>query len=925
MADSRSRSRTARKSPQRRRSAAAQNGEVGFEGGRGIRDPLIWVEAAAVMLLVARVLVPTEGAVQGDSLWITLLWFPVAAVWMLFRHSSSSFSPTTSPPPRETSRGRWTFRPGRVLEAGVVLLVTGHLLATAGVFLHGGDRRAAVNLLWEWVALATAWYVLRSLLAGSTFRRQLLRVMLALVVATSTYGLWQHFVWYPQTAVQYTSLRTELDELLQNPAPTAAELRRRQELQNRLTERQIPLDGPARALWENRLTASTEPFGTFALANTFGGFLAGWLFLLATTTLVPQMLAGPLGSSPASSDAAAAGAGSFRHTLIPAGMLLLVVACLLLTKSRTAWVGTAAGTLFVVLALIRGLAMRPKQQQLSDSRSGAPASTAAAPDVSPLPPAGTVGRSRWQRLAGGAIVFFAVIAPLALSRLDSQVVSQAFLSLRYRLQYWQGALGVIRESPWLGVGPGNFRAHYLAYKLPESSEEIADPHNLLLDIWCSGGLTAVAGLCLVLLAAGGLCLRVLRSGPGRPESTPTDAGNAEAAHWPAVPAGHSRQDRQGGRHIAVPNAAIVGGSCSFLLILLFRELFQGGTEPAEWCLFAAWAVFVALLGNSSNHPDLLSVGSLGGAIALMVHLCGAGGIEMPAVVQSLLLLLLVASTTAASAESTQTATAVPAGTSVKREATAIGRANGGRLPAAAGAMLCLVLAACCWASATGPEWQRRIETQLGDAELMQTGRVQVAELHYRRAAVLDPLSPDPVARLAEVAFRRWAMDTEAAPARFEDAVRLQKLAIRQEPHGPAGWRRLGDFYLARARRTKQTEHAELAAAAYASAVERYPAYAALRASFAQALQLAGHSDEAARQAREALRLDDINRREGHRDKLLKDAQRRELQRFPPPDHHNATRAGFSPSHAVSSTVPQPSRDRRGRRHVAFRPVRAAGS
>ena len=47
---------------------------------------------------------------------------------------------------------------------------------------------------------------------------------------------------------------------------------------------------------------------------------------------------------------------------------------------------------------------------------------------------------------------------------------------------------------WWGVGPGNFAGPYVKYKLPEASEEILDPHNLLLEVWTTGGFWAVAGL-----------------------------------------------------------------------------------------------------------------------------------------------------------------------------------------------------------------------------------------------------------------------------------------------------------------------------------------------------------------------------------------------------------------------------------------------
>ena len=50
-----------------------------------------------------------------------------------------------------------------------------------------------------------------------------------------------------------------------------------------------------------------------------------------------------------------------------------------------------------------------------------------------------------------------------------------------------------------GVGPGNFRAAYLPYKLPESSEEILDPHNLFLEVWATAGFWAFVALVLALI------------------------------------------------------------------------------------------------------------------------------------------------------------------------------------------------------------------------------------------------------------------------------------------------------------------------------------------------------------------------------------------------------------------------------------------
>ena len=71
---------------------------------------------------------------------------------------------------------------------------------------------------------------------------------------------------------------------------------------------------------------------------------------------------------------------------------------------------------------------------------------------------------------------------------------RASKSFGYRLQYWQSSLQMIADHPLVGCGPGNFQNVYTQYKLPEASEEVADPHNFLLEIWATAGTPAHAGL-----------------------------------------------------------------------------------------------------------------------------------------------------------------------------------------------------------------------------------------------------------------------------------------------------------------------------------------------------------------------------------------------------------------------------------------------
>src|SRR5262249_3288045 len=124
--------------------------------------------------------------------------------------------------------------------------------------------------------------------------------------------------------------------------------------------------------------------------------------------------------------------------------------CLVLTKSRSAYVAAAVG-----VALLPLLDARVRSRVLN-----------------------------WRFALGVAAVLAVLIgAGLATGGLDVQVLTEAKKSLGYRLEYWQTTLAMIGRHPWLGVGPGNFQEFYTQFKLPEASEEVRDPHNFLLEVW----------------------------------------------------------------------------------------------------------------------------------------------------------------------------------------------------------------------------------------------------------------------------------------------------------------------------------------------------------------------------------------------------------------------------------------------------------
>ena len=69
-------------------------------------------------------------------------------------------------------------------------------------------------------------------------------------------------------------------------------------------------------------------------------------------------------------------------------------------------------------------------------------------------------------------------------------------SLSSREMIWTAALKMIRDHPFIGIGPGNFQEQYLAYQRyfpPYLEWSVPHPHNMFLDMWLEGGLFGLIG------------------------------------------------------------------------------------------------------------------------------------------------------------------------------------------------------------------------------------------------------------------------------------------------------------------------------------------------------------------------------------------------------------------------------------------------
>ncbi|MBI3464168.1 MAG: O-antigen ligase family protein, partial [Planctomycetes bacterium] len=255
---------------------------------------------------------------------------------------------------------------------------------------------------------------------------------------------------------------------------------------------------------------------------------------------------------------------------------LLIGGCLLLTKSRSAYLASGIGLALAWLACrSHGL------------------------------------RTHWKLPAAlmAVVIVLAAIATLV-GGLDLKVLTEASKSLGYRMQYWQATGQIIRDHPLLGTGPGNFGDYYPQYKLPEASEEIQDPHNFVLEVWSTAGAPALVALA----AALGLALWRQRRLFGQ-ESLPIERAASARPIWIGAIA-------------ALPLAFFAGLAVG--LPPAIAALLIG------LCLGSATVAVLRHWVRDGRLPEMLPWVAL---IVLCINLLAAGGIGFPGVAGTFWLLL----------------------------------------------------------------------------------------------------------------------------------------------------------------------------------------------------------------------------------------------------------------------------------------------
>ena len=234
----------------------------------------------------------------------------------------------------------------------------------------------------------------------------------------------------------------------------------------------------------------------YGSANSLGALLERVLplalALLLWRALAPSASSASSAVSPLSTSASRPSRtfASFAFSVTPSSVEgLVLAACVLvmavglaLTASRGAEVGAAVGLLLVLLA-----------------------------------------HPRTRRVAFGIVLLGVAVAIWQGSALLRAALAGHGASGEVRLLLWQAALHMIRDHPLLGIGPDQFLYYYdpaytaHPYWIPRinghltpaaAQPDLAHPHNLILDLWLSGGVLGLVGFALVLGWLAWSCWRV---------------------------------------------------------------------------------------------------------------------------------------------------------------------------------------------------------------------------------------------------------------------------------------------------------------------------------------------------------------------------------------------------------------------------------
>jgi len=639
------------------------------------------------------------------------------------------------------------------LGIGTVILV---LAAIVSCYV-AGQKRVAINASIDWLCYPIMAITLAYLLRRGWQQRLLLGAILASAGAQSLECFDQHFVSFPETRQQYESTKETF-----------------------WSQQGVPLDDPKVALFEGRLY-SNEASGFLGYSNVAGAYL-----------LLCGFAAAGIMWHRFSTGGRVAGCTNISTALTAIGVLLIFFA-MLLTRSTGAVVACGIGLVLaggVYLGRSRWVA---RSNDVVDRPWRLGETTAWLRQTVPPNRAWLMG---W---------LVAVLGGLAVVGHGLTHDSLPGASLNFRWHYWTASAGLIADHLWTGVGRENFGRHYLKYKSIQSSEEIASPHNLLVQMASEWGLIGLVGIVAMLLGASKRCVQPV-------VVTPQDDLRKESLPWWPW---------------------CVGVACAvFLLRIQFLGSDLNYIYSTTIILVFAWLIAFVLFTINPFSPgcmaNLLSPGLVTAIrIGLLVYLVQEMihfSLFVPGTATTAFALLALAVWSAPSLRSKGGGriNQVPSPSLFLRKGWSIHSGTPAKLIAAGACLGLLIL----FVTFVLPVWRSNAVLALArqDRYHVTPGKLtgQSAYRNYALAGQLDPLDPTPWAEQAQ-----WLVGAaRSIPQWRDEAMRLAldslHQAIRKDPYQVAYYRRLARIHLELAKTEDEESNDKNAIEAYNRAVELYP-------------------------------------------------------------------------------------------------------
>ena len=238
-------------------------------------------------------------------------------------------------------------------------------------------------------------------------------------------------------------------------------------------------------------------YGTFAQPNPYAGYLGLVLPLALTVALWAWFDFGSTGRLHRSSRKS-----RLLRTALFSLPLAVMLAALLASQSRSAWLGFMSATV-IVLALYN----RKTAALLAAAIFAGAILLLLGTFETGLSQLDAVGGAALQRLVEAGSIF-------NITDISAIQVTDANFATVERLAHWQAAQEMWRDHLWLGVGFGNYAVVYPVYAIGRWLDPLGHAHNYFLNIGAETGLIGITAYLIFWILTFGVLWHTVRRSHG---------------------------------------------------------------------------------------------------------------------------------------------------------------------------------------------------------------------------------------------------------------------------------------------------------------------------------------------------------------------------------------------------------------------------